>query len=937
MSNLFLIDGMSLVFRAYHAMFKSDLRSPAGDPSGAVFGFVNMITSLIEKENPDKISVVFDTREPTFRHKRYPEYKANRDAFPEDLGPQLLKIKEFLDIISVPRIEKPGYEADDIIGTLAKQASSKDQAVICITSDKDYYQLVDNNIKLFKPSRTPGKDFDIVQHKEVMDKFGVLPEQVIDVLALIGDSSDNVPGVKGVGEKTAIPLIQKYKSVENIYENIEEIERKALKTKLENNQEMALLSKELVTIITEVPLDTDYTTCKRNNIDADKLDKFFLEMGFTQLRNKWRRIADLEEIEIQTPEESPFEDIKSMASYLNYKLVDTLEDIDNMLLEIGQPEFLSVDLETSSLNKQNCDIVGIALSHKANHAFYVATSADSIASAPAQANDLFASLESSDDSSNAFTTIPINKAVEKLKALLENPEIKKIGQNIKFDAYILKRFGIDLTPIAFDTMIASYVLDPDQQHNMDAMAQKWLNYTPVPISKLIGEKKSKQKSMADLDPKDIKDYACEDADITFKLFETLREKLASEQMTNLAESIEFPVVTVLTHMEYNGVAIDSKALKEFSHTIAAEIQKLTADIFEESGTEFNIDSPKQLGHVLFEKMMIPPIKKTKTGYSTDVRVMTELAEIYPIAKLILDYRQLVKLKSTYVDALPKLVNPESGRIHTTYNQTVASTGRLSSTDPNLQNIPIRTELGRSVRKAFIPQNANNIILAADYSQIELRIMAHYCGDKHLIEAFISQQDVHSATAATLFSVPPDEVNSDQRRIAKTVNFGIMYGLGAFGLAQRLNINRSEASDIIKNYFEKYPGIKRYIDDTIEFVKQHGYAETKLGRRRYFTDINSKNRNIRTAAERAAINLPIQGTASDIIKIAMINICRAINTNKLRSLLMLQVHDELVFEVIPEELETLKTIVLEEMQNAYSLGEIPLICEIGTGKNWFEAH
>ena len=534
--------------------------------------------------------------------------------------------------------------------------------------------------------------------------------------------------------------------------------------------------------------------------------------------------------------------------------------------------------------------------------------------------------------------LPFAEVVEAIKPVLENKNIGKCGQNLKFDAYIMNRFGIDLSPIVFDSMVASYILDPDSKHNMDDLSKKWLNYAPVSISTLIGEKKSKQISMREVDPKSISDYACEDADVALKLKNILEKELAKEpKLHALAKDIEFPVIEVLRRMETAGVAINKAALAELSSRISIETKNLTAKIYEEAGIDFNIDSPKQLGHILFEKLMIPPVKKTKTGYSTDVQVLTQLAEIYPIAEYILDYRTIVKLKSTYIDALPKLINPETGRIHTTYNQTVASTGRLSSTDPNLQNIPIRTEMGKEVRRAFIPQDKNNIILSADYSQIELRIMAYICNDDKLIGAFKEGLDIHAATAAVLFDKDLEAVNQDDRRIAKTVNFGIMYGLGSFGLSQRIGIGRKEAKEIIDNYFEKYAGIKKYMDMTIQSCRETGYAETLCGRRRYFKDINSSNHNLRTAAERGAINMPIQGTASDMMKIAMINIDRLMREQKLKSRMMLQVHDELVFEAIPEELDILKSLVVEEMQNALKLGDVPAIVDTGTGADWYEAH
>jgi len=1002
MEKLYLVDGMSLVFRAYHAMATSGLSSPSGEPTGAVFGFVNILTALLEKEKPEKIIVVFDRKEPTFRHVKYPLYKANREEFPVELVPQLTRIKEFLDFADIPQTELAGYEADDIIGTLSKMASEKGIEVICVTSDKDFYQLVNDKVKLYKPSRTKRDDFDIVGIPEVKDKFGVTPAQVIDVLAILGDTSDNVPGVKGIGEKTAIPLIQEFGTVENLYDRIDEIKKQAVKDKLLAHRESAYLSKDLVTIITDAPIDRDLLVAKIHEPDYRKLDNLFAQLGFRTIREKWLKKAQNNEVLIGNGQKSSVisrqfsvagnqltisnshlsidenRSLKSEEGTLpitnydlrisndftdngqlktdskltindiqkKYLLVDDEEKFQKMIMEIGLPKILSVDIETSSLDRLTCEIVGISLSVKENEAFYVAVSDDlpkKIAQPLFNENgqgDLFQiSFESKTEltKENNFKALPFSKIQKDLKNLLGNKSIGKCGQNIKFDAFILSRYGIYVSPIVFDSMIASYLLNPDEQHNLDALSQKWLNYSPIPISILIGDKKSKQLSMKDIDPIEISDYACEDADLALKLCNILSNELQKEKLEKLAYEIEIPLIEVLIRMEQNGVAIDKYFLRELAHQIKDDIRELTKKIYDEAGTEFNIDSPKQLGHILFEKLMIPTAKKTKTGFSTDVQVLSELADTYPIANLILEYRQLQKLISTYVEALPKMINPDTGRIHTTYNQTIASTGRLSSIEPNLQNIPIRTETGSKVRMAFIPENEDSVILSADYSQIELRIMAYYCQDDYLISAFKKGLDIHATTAANLFDKRLDEVDSNMRRVAKTVNFGIMYGLGSFGLAQRLGISRAEGKDIIDNYFKKYPGIKKYMEETINATRNKGYAETLLGRRRYFPDIKSPNHNIRAAAERAAINMPIQGTASDILKIAMIKLDKTIRDKQFESLMMLQVHDELVFEVPKNEIDQMIEIVKKEMESAFSLGEVPLIAEVGTGNNWFEAH
>ncbi len=926
-------------------MLKSELTSPDGMPSGAILGFVNTITYILEKEKPDNVAVVFDTREPTFRHKIFPEYKANRDEFPEDLGPQLEKIKDFLDLASIPRIEFPGYEADDVIGTFAKMASKEGIEVICMTSDKDYYQLVDDNISLLKPAFR-GMDFTDVSYPEVEKKFGVTPDKVIDVLALMGDSSDNIPGVKGVGVKTAIPLIQEFGSVENLYDNLDKIERKAVLSKLEAHRDEALLSKYLVTIKIDVPVKENLDDLRSKGPQFAELDKFFKSLGFTNIRKKWFNRSNLSPQDY-FPEGGDIEQENKLSNINtvehDYRLVSTKDEMDSMIKDLKSRGSLSFDLETSSLDRNSCDIVGIALCAEEGKAYYVSVdSRDKLNSRFAGNSSPQDSLFGGDDVESRSTVtfdncLPVGWALEKLRPLLENEIIDKYGQNAKFDTFILDRYGINVHPVAFDSMLASYILNPDNKHGMDALARQWLNYETVPISSLIGEKKSEQKSMRQIDPADVKDYACEDADVTLKLCNVLRKQLEKEKLIKLAMEVEIPMVEVLTRVERHGVALDTKALSELSISITKRTKTLSKEIYDEAGVEFNIDSPKQVGHVLFEKLMLPTVKKIKTGYSTDVQVLTKLADTFPIARMMLEYRQLAKLKSTYVDTLPKLINPSTGRVHTTYNQTVASTGRLSSSDPNLQNIPIRTDLGKEIRKAFVPGRDGNVIFSADYSQVELRIMAYICGDRHMIDGFIEGRDVHSATSSTLFDVELAEVTPDMRRIAKTVNFGIMYGLGAFGLSQRLGMNRNQAKEIIDNYFIKYPGIRKYIDETIAKTRQKEYAETLLGRRRYFPMINAGNKNLQRGAERGAINMPIQGTAADMMKIAMIAIDKEMRKRGMQSMMLLQVHDELVFEVPGNELDELKDVVVNGMQNALPLGEVPVVVDTGAGDNWFEAH
>ena len=951
MKKIFLIDAMAMIFRAFHAMYKAELTTPQGIPSGAVYGFTNILTKLLETEKPENLAVIFDRSEPTFRHIMYDLYKANRTEFPEELIPQIPLIKELLDYLNIPYYDKIGLEADDIIGTLATRASKEGIKVFCITSDKDFMQLVDDNIKLLKPSRK-GDDLELISYDEVKDKFGVRPNQVIEVQALIGDSVDNIPGVKGVGEKTAIPLIQDYENLEGLYENIEKVTKKAAKTKLINDKDMAFLSRKLVTLEIDADIDFSIGDTKISTPDYKKLDDFFLEMGFRTIRQKWQNkaINDLPKNKnnsISNDESISMEFSVELDSNVNekmktiddidksYKLIDDENQLDGLIKYLSNQKLISFDLETSSLDTMMCDIVGIALAVKENEAFYIATYGN--VNQPDEKDNLFGNIENK----VKFKSINIKTAIEKLRPILENKKIDKIGQNCKFDMMILKRFGILVNPISFDTMLASYILNPDNKHGMDALSERLLNYKPVPISSIIGEKskskKNVQKTMLDFEPKDIKDYACEDADVTLKLKNKLEKQLEEEKLTKLAKEIEFPMVSVLTDIESNGVAIDKEALSKLSTRISKKVIKLQEEIFDESQINFNIDSPKQVGHILFEKMMLPSSKKTKSGFSTDVNVLQDLAKTYPIAEYILEYRGLKKLKSTYVDVLPKLINPNTNRIHTTFNQTVASTGRLSSNNPNLQNIPIRTELGKEVRKAFIPGNSDSVILSADYSQIELRIMAYICEDEHLISSFKQGLDIHAATSAKIFGKDINDVTQDDRRIAKTVNFGIMYGLGVFGLAQRLNIKRAFAKEVIENYFESYPGIRKYIEDTKEKVREKGYAETLSHRRRYFKNINASNSLLRNNDERAAINMPIQGTASDMLKIAMINIHKEMQKRKMKSLMTLQVHDELVFEVKNSELEEMRELVVSLMSSAMPLGDVPVLVESGTGLNWFEAH
>ncbi len=977
MAKLLLVDSFSLIFRAFYALQRGrPLTATNGEPSGAVFGFANILTSLIEREKPEYIACVFDTKEPTHRHILYDQYKANRQAMPEDLIPQIPRIKELVDLMGIKRIEQAGFEADDIIGTLALEGERKDVDVFCVTSDKDYYQLVDSKVRLLKPAT--GADYEVHGEEECREKFGVSPAQVIDVLAIIGDTSDNVPGVKGVGEKTAIPLVQQFGTLENIYAHLEEITRDSVRKKFEDCREIAALSKVLVTIDRAVPIEHGYEECILQNPDPSKLGEFFDLMGFKTLKTKWmqRLQADsgsasgsdstgsgattsaalpsrytpsstASKADDDTSSQDEVVSRKTLAEIPHeYILVRDESALLAMIQDLSSAKEIAIDLETTSLDAMSCEIVGLSACAQEGKAYYVAMSPASPsdmdisrnASIPMMSEEAHVGDQSVGDQTIHNGLLETRFVLNSLKAILEGADYSKVGQNIKFDALILKRHGVEVAPISFDSMIASYVLNPDSAHGMDSLAQKLLNYNPISITELIGAKKATQLSMRDVDVERVSEYAAEDADVTYRLCTTLEKSLvADEKLNRVARDIEFPLISVLRDMEFNGIAVDTEKLAGLSSMVRTETAILREKIMSEAGVSFNPDSPKQLGEVLFEKMQIPVIKKNKTGYSTDVQVLTELALSYPIAELMLEYRQLQKLQSTYIESLPRMVNKRTGRVHTTYAQHIAATGRLASTEPNLQNIPIKTELGRSIRAAFVAQKKGSVILSADYSQIELRIMAHICGDETLTHAFQNGLDIHTATAAKLFGVSLENVDSAMRRKAKTVNFGIMYGQGAFGLARQLGISRTEGKEIIDTYFRQYDRIKNYMEQTIHDCESKGYVETLCGRRRYLPDVTSRNQTIKAAAERTAINTPIQGSAADMIKIAMIRLHAAMKEQKFQSLMMLQVHDELVFEVVPNELESLRELVKTTMEQALPLGDVPVLVETGVGDNWDQAH
>ena len=933
---LFLLDGMALVYRAHFAMSKSPRFTSTGVNTSAVMGFTNTLLEVLKKEKPTHMAVVFDTEAPTERHTDFEGYKAHRQAMPEDLSKALPYIFKVVLGFNIPLITSDGYEADDIIGTLAKKAEARGYQVYCMTPDKDFAQLVSDNIFIYKPARM-GNDMEILGVKEVLDKWEVeRVEQVIDILGLWGDAVDNIPGIPGVGEKTAKTLIKQYGTVENIIANSHELKGK-LRENVEQYAEQGLISKKLATIILDVPVELDEAGLAMCEPSRELVEPLFAELEFRtfgkRVFGESFSVTESRAVPVQTDLfGNPIDngkttllveqkDITEIESFMpskdihntphQYHVADTPQKCKELATLLGHQKTFCFDTETTGTDANQCELVGLSFSVKPGEAWYV----------PVPANF---------DEAKSIA--------QQFKAVLENEKIGKTGQNIKFDILILKYYDINVQGELFDTMLAHYIIDPDTRHGMDVLAENYLGYTPISITTLIGAKGKTQGNMRDVEIEKIKEYAAEDADITLQLKQVFEPKLAEVNAQKLAHDIENPLVYVLADMEYEGVRIDHSALKEFSKELEADVAKLEKAVFEKAGVRFNIASPKQLGEVLFEKLQLDPkAKKTKTGqYQTGEDVLLALAAKSDIVRDILDFRQLQKLKSTYVDALPLMVNPKTGRVHTSYNQAVAATGRLSSNNPNLQNIPIRTERGREVRKAFIPRDSEHTIVSADYSQIELRIIAEISKDANMMEAFINGTDIHTATAAKVYGKSIDEVDSTMRRNAKAVNFGIIYGQSAFGLSQSLGIPRKEAAEIIDQYFAQYSGIKQYMSDTMNFARENGYVQTLMGRRRYLRDINSANQTVRGFAERNAINAPIQGSAADMIKIAMINIHHEFKAHGLSSRMTMQVHDELVFDVHKSELSVVKPIILEKMQHAIKT-EVPIVVEIGEGKNWLEAH
>ncbi|MBZ0204054.1 MAG: DNA polymerase I [Ignavibacteria bacterium] len=945
---LFLLDGMALAYRAYFSMIRTPLINSKGVNTSAVFGFINTLNKLIDDEKPDFIAVAFDTSEPTFRHKQFPDYKAAREAMPDDLRPQIGKIKEVISGYNIPMIEQHGYEADDIIGTLVKRAEKEGVISFMVTSDKDYMQLINKNIKMYKPARSvlgnKVAEIEVIGPEGVKEKFGVGPDKIIDILALMGDKVDNIPGVKGIGEKTASALIQEYGSVDNLYKNIEKITKPKLKENLINCKEDAYMSRELATIHTEMPLKVDFHTLTYSDKNITLLEKLYTELEFKSLLK--RLIGSSEQslniqavsVEPAIPESisersqiQPMQDINTLTH--KYYTIKNDADFKRMCKKLRSTDEFAFDTETTSENSMNAKLVGLSFCYDESEAFYVP-----LMFWENQDTDLFGKPSAKKGRKDVeIPELDMDTVLKELKSVLEDKKTAKVGQNIKYDMMVMKNYGINLENVGFDTMIAAYVLKPESNYKMDTLAEKYLNYRCIPITELINTAKSGSQITMDQVPFQIaSDYAAEDADVTLRLYHKLEYELKKISLDTLCKEIEFPLIEVLADMEFTGVRVDTKILGDINEELKRAEARLEKEIYELAEVKFNINSTKQLSEILFNKLQLNTKRKIKTGFSTDTKVLEELKNEHPIAVKLLDYRTVTKLRSTYSEGLLEIINKRTGKIHTSYNQTVAATGRLSSANPNLQNIPIRTEIGRSLRKAFVPDRKGNMILSADYSQIELRIMAHLSGDENMIKAFEKKHDIHSETAAKVFKVKLDKVDQNMRRKAKEVNFGLIYGIQAFGLASRLNIDQREARDIIQSYFASFPTIDTWLQKTKEFARKKGYTETLAGRRRYLPNINNKNSVVRQRDERIAINMPVQGTAADMIKIAMINIYEDFNKKKLKSKMILQVHDELVFDVEKSELETVKKIVQNKMKNALKLN-VPVDVEMGEGINWYEAH
>ena len=930
MDKLFLLDAYALIYRAYYGLIKSPRINSKGMNTSAIFGFVNTLEDLIKKEKPTHLAVAFDPAGPTFRHEMYEQYKAQREATPEDIKISVPIIKEILAAYNIPVYEVKGYEADDVIGTLATKAGKKGIATYMVTPDKDYGQLAKENVFMYRPVFGK-KDFAVLGVEEVKDKFKIEnPLQVIDLLGLMGDAADNIPGCPGVGEKTAQKLLTEFGSIENLLANTDKL-KGAIKKKVEENKKEIEFSKFLATIKIDVPVELNMDEMKIQSPNAEALGKLFEELEFKSLIDrvlkkemeqkatapKNQAVADNREPDLfgffadNSTEANLFSTLDSLENIkYDYQLIDKEDDMDRILQILLTKKIISIDTETTGTDPITAQLVGMSFSYEKNQGFYVPVPAEK---EKAQA------------------------IVEIFRPLYENEQIEKVGQNIKYDIILLGNYGVSFRGKLFDTMLAHYVLQPELHHNMDYMAETYLNYNTIKIEELIGNKGKSQKNMRDLSPADVYKYACEDTDVTLKLKEVLEKELKENNQMDLFEEIEMPLVSVLAYMERNGVRVDTENLKESSAHFTQKMRDIEKEIYQLAGTEFNIASPKQVGEILFDRLkIVEKAKKTKTGqYVTSEEILEGLRSKHEIVNLILEHRGLKKLLSTYIDALPAMINPATGKIHTSFNQAVTATGRLSSSNPNLQNIPIRDENGKEIRKAFVPDEGCEFF-SADYSQIELRIMAHLSEDPHMIEAFNNGDDIHAATAAKIYKVNIEEVTKEQRSKAKTANFGIIYGISVFGLAERLNIDRKEAKELIDGYFSTYTKIKEYMDKSIEVAKEKGYIETIYKRKRFLPDINSRNSVVRGYAERNAINAPIQGSAADIIKIAMIRIYNRFMKEGIKSKMILQVHDELNFSVLPEEKEKVEQIVISEMESAYKM-KVPLLADSGWGQNWLEAH
>ncbi len=918
---LFLIDAYALIYRSYYAFIKNPRINSKGVNTSAIFGFVNSMEDVLKREQPSHVAVAFDPKGPTFRHEAFQEYKAQREETPEVIRYSVPIIKQIIEAYNIPILEVPYYEADDVIGTVAKQAQGKGFEVYMMTPDKDYGQLVDKHIFMYRPKF--GGDYEILGVKEILEKYQLKStDQVIDLLGLMGDTADNIPGCPGIGEKTAQKLLDNFGSIDNLLANTDQL-KGAQKKKIEAAVDQIRFSKFLATIKTDVPITFDADTCKRQEPNKEELTKIYTDLEFRnfiqKLNGEPKKEAAVTTASLQfdlfaqeSEEPSAPKSVSDITSVQHtYHLADTTEKQMVLAELLAKQSAFAFDTETEGLEPLTAPLVGMSFAIKEHEAWYVPVPAD-----PQGAAEI----------------------VHRFASVLSHKDIQKIGQNIKFDILVLRKYGVKVAGPLFDTMIAHYLLNPELHHGMDYLAETYLNYKPVPIEQLIGPKGKKQGSMRNVPIEEIKEYAAEDADITLQLKSYFEPLMKQEDVESLFYDMEMPLIYVLAEMEATGVKVDTQALKQSSVTLSNQLANLEKEIHGLAGCEFNINSTKQVGEVLFDKLQLDSkAKKTKTGgYSTSEEVLEKLRSKHPIVDKLLEYRGIKKLLSTYIDALPELINPTTGKIHTSYNQAVTATGRLSSTNPNLQNIPVRDEMGREIRKAFIADNEECVFFSADYSQIELRIMAHLSGDPHMIDAFCEGEDIHAATAAKIYGLSPAEVSSDMRRKAKTANFGIIYGISVFGLAERLDIPRGEAKELIDGYFKSYPRIREYMDESIRAAKEKGYVETLFKRKRFLPDINSHNAIVRGYAERNAINAPIQGSAADIIKLAMIHIHQRFEEENLRSRMILQVHDELNFNVWKDELEKVKEIVLDGMEQVIKL-RVPLIADYGEGENWLVAH